>query len=106
MGGVRGRRRHPAAAGRLVVAPGLAEPLLERLVTGAERLRLGDPEDAATEVGPLASRADLEAVERLVAEAESGGAERLCGGPVTPAGPGRARSTHLWSCAACARTRA
>jgi len=81
-----GAGRHPAAAGRLVVSAGLAEPLLERLVDGAQRLRLGDPEDAATEVGPLGSRADLDAVERLVADAESGGAERLCGGPVTSPG--------------------
>jgi hypothetical protein len=43
---------------------------------------VGDPRHADTEVGPLASRADLEIVERLVAEAEAGGAERLCGGPL------------------------
>jgi acyl-CoA reductase-like NAD-dependent aldehyde dehydrogenase len=75
-----GAGRHPAAVGRLVVAPGPAEALLQALVAGARRLRVGDPRHADTEVGPLASRADLEAVERLVAEAEAGGAERLCGG--------------------------
>jgi acyl-CoA reductase-like NAD-dependent aldehyde dehydrogenase len=75
-----GAGRHPAAVGRLVVAPGPAEPLLEALVAGAQRLRVGDPQHADTEVGPLASHDDLEAVERLVAEAEAGGAERLCGG--------------------------
>jgi acyl-CoA reductase-like NAD-dependent aldehyde dehydrogenase len=77
-----GAGRHPAAVGRLVVGPGPAEPLLSALVAGARRLRVGDPEHADTEVGPLASRTDLEAVERLVAEAEAGGAERLCGGPL------------------------
>ena len=77
-----GAGRHPAAVGRLVVAPGPAEPLLEALVAGARRLRVGDPEHAVTEVGPLASQADLEAVERLVTDAEAGGAERLCGGPL------------------------
>jgi acyl-CoA reductase-like NAD-dependent aldehyde dehydrogenase len=77
-----GAGRHPAAVGRLVVAPGHVEPLLEQLVAGARRLRVGDPLHADTEVGPLASRADLETVERLVAEAEAGGAERLCGGPL------------------------
>ena len=77
-----GAGRHPAAVGRLVVAPGPAEPLLDALVEGARRLRVGDPEHFDTEVGPLASREDLEAVERLVAEAEAGGAERLCGGPI------------------------
>ena len=81
-GAFAGAGRHPAAVGRLVVAPGPAEPLLDALVAGARRLRVGDPEHADTEVGPLASREDLEAVERLVAEAEAGGAERLCGGPL------------------------
>ncbi|HWM09505.1 MAG TPA: aldehyde dehydrogenase family protein, partial [Solirubrobacteraceae bacterium] len=78
-----GAGRHPAAVGRLVVAPGPAEVLLERLVAGARRLRVGDPRHPDTEVGPLASSADVEAVERLVAEAEAGGAERLCGGALT-----------------------
>ncbi len=78
-----GAGRHPAAVGRLVVAPGPAEALLERLVAGARRLRVGDPRHPDTEVGPLATRADVEAVERLVAEAEAGGAERLCGGALT-----------------------
>ena len=77
-----GAGRHPAAVGRLVVAPGPADALLQRLVSEAQRLRVGDPLHADTEVGPLASHADLEAVERLVAEAEAGGAERLCGGPL------------------------
>ena len=77
-----GAGRHPAAVGRLVVAPGPAEPLLDALVAGARRLRVGDPQHADTEVGPLASHDDLEAVERLVAEAEAGGAERLSGGPL------------------------
>jgi betaine-aldehyde dehydrogenase len=81
-----GAGRHPAALGRLVVAPGSGEALLDRLVAGARRLRVGDPQQAETEVGPLASREDLETVERLVAEAEAGGAERLCGGAVTVPG--------------------
>ncbi len=81
-----GAGRHPAAVGRLVVAPGPAEPLIDALVEGARRLRVGDPQQADTEVGPLASHADLEAVERLVAEAEAGGAERLCGGRLELAG--------------------
>jgi acyl-CoA reductase-like NAD-dependent aldehyde dehydrogenase len=81
-----GAGRHPAAVGRLIVAPGPAEPLIGALVEGARRLRVGDPQHADTEVGPLASHADLETVERLVAEAEAGGAERLCGGRLELAG--------------------
>jgi hypothetical protein len=41
-----GAGRHPGAVGRLVVEAGSAGPLLEQLVAGARRLRLGDPEHA------------------------------------------------------------
>jgi acyl-CoA reductase-like NAD-dependent aldehyde dehydrogenase len=85
-----GAGRHPAAVGRLVVEAGSAGPLLEQLVAGARRLRLGDPEHADTEVGPLASQADLDAVAALVADAEAGGAQRLCGGPAAVPGVGGA----------------
>jgi acyl-CoA reductase-like NAD-dependent aldehyde dehydrogenase len=55
-----GAGRHPAAVGRLVVAPGPAEPVLERLVAGALRLRVGDPEHADTQVAWRAARAALQ----------------------------------------------
>src|SRR5215211_1133347 len=45
--------RHPAAAGRLVCVPSVAEPLLGLLREGAARLRVGDPATEAAEIGPL-----------------------------------------------------
>jgi acyl-CoA reductase-like NAD-dependent aldehyde dehydrogenase len=81
-----GAGRHPAAVGRVVVVPALAEPLAAGLAAGARRLRVGDPADPETEIGALPSRADLAEVEALVAAAEAEGAERLCGGPVTVPG--------------------
>jgi acyl-CoA reductase-like NAD-dependent aldehyde dehydrogenase len=78
--------RHPAAVGRVVVVPALAEALVAGLTEGARRLRVGDPVDPDTEVGPLPSGEALAAVEALVAEAEADGAVRLCGGPVTVRG--------------------
>jgi acyl-CoA reductase-like NAD-dependent aldehyde dehydrogenase len=56
------------------------------LVAGAKRLRPGDPLDPDTEVGPLASAEEVAAVEAAVAAAETEGAERLCGGPVSVPG--------------------
>ncbi len=73
--------RHPAAAGRLVCVPSLAEPLLGALGERAARLRVGDPASEETEVGPLRSADDLATVEALVEEAVAGGAELVCGGP-------------------------
>jgi acyl-CoA reductase-like NAD-dependent aldehyde dehydrogenase len=80
--GFAGGGRHPAAVGRIVTAPGLAAPLAEALTRATRALRLGDPADPRTEIGPLPSPERLAAVEAAVADAESEGAVRLCGGPV------------------------
>ncbi len=69
-----------ASVGRIVCVPGTTEALLARLTAGAARIRVGDPQDPVTEVGPLASEAEAEAVEAVVAEAEAAGATRLAGG--------------------------
>jgi succinate-semialdehyde dehydrogenase/glutarate-semialdehyde dehydrogenase len=49
--------------------------------------RVGDPMDAGTDVGPLASEQQRVDVERLVADAVARGAKVLCGG-AAPEGPG------------------
>ena len=67
------------AVGRVVVTPAVAEPFVARVVEGARALRVGDPRDPETEVGPLRSREDLEAVDTLVT---ASGGELVCGGPV------------------------
>lgn len=69
-----------ASVGRIVCVPGTTTALLARLAAGAQRIRVGDPQDPATEVGPLTSSEQAADVERLVAEAEAAGATRLCGG--------------------------
>src|SRR5437764_1920453 len=53
---------------RLVVAPEVADELVGRIVERARALRLGDPLDPGTDVGPLITAA---AAERVVAEVES-----------------------------------
>jgi hypothetical protein len=69
-----------ASLGRIVTAPEAPVGLVEALRAGTEAVRVGDPRDPATEVGPLASREEAEAVESFVADAERQGATRLCGG--------------------------
>ena len=49
-------------------------------------LRVGDPRETDTAIGPLVGRERLERVVELVDEAVAGGATLHCGGPVTPAG--------------------
>ena len=74
--------RGSAAVGRIVTVPSVAEQLVRRLVESAQRLRVGDPRLPETEIGPLATEADLERVTALVDDAVAAGATRVCGGPV------------------------
>ncbi|QPJ65931.1 MAG: aldehyde dehydrogenase family protein [Candidatus Nitrohelix vancouverensis] len=50
------------------------------LVELAKQLKVGDPLDASTEVGPLISKGDVDRVHEWVQEASKAGASILCGG--------------------------
>lgn len=64
-----------------VFAPrAVAKQFATALATGARELRVGDPLDAATEVGPLIREAEVERVAAWVDEAVAEGAELICGG--------------------------
>src|SRR5690348_5974891 len=75
------------AAKRFIVADAVAEPFVEKLAAEAARLRVGDPLDRDTQVGPLA-RGDLrEALERQVrASVEMGARLALGGEPIAGKG--------------------
>jgi phenylacetaldehyde dehydrogenase len=68
------------AGTRLLVQRGIADAVTERLVERAGAIRVGDPFDDATQMGPLASQTQLERVLSLVRSAREEGAEILCGG--------------------------
>jgi succinate-semialdehyde dehydrogenase/glutarate-semialdehyde dehydrogenase len=72
---------------RVYVAREVADRFIEGVVAGAERLRVGDPLDWDTEIGPMVSREQFEIVRELVDDAVAGGATLRCGGPAeAPAG--------------------
>jgi aldehyde dehydrogenase (NAD+) len=52
----------------------------------AEGLKVGAPEDPATQVGPVASRAQFDKIQGLLQRAVEAGATLECGGPGRPAG--------------------
>jgi len=85
-----GGGRRPAAVGRAIAPRAHALALAAGVEAAARRLRVGDPRDPETEVGPLADAEDAARVEALVAAAERDGATRLCGGPVEIPGAGGA----------------
>lgn len=73
---------------RVYVARELQARFVSRLVAGASAMRVGDPSDPRTQVGPLASRRRLQRVQELVQEALADGAQMLCGGPLPEPPPG------------------
>jgi aldehyde dehydrogenase (NAD+) len=68
------------AGTRCLVPEHLHDELLERLVARARGLRLGDPLDLETDVGPLVSEAQRRTVEEYIAVGKSEGAELALGG--------------------------
>ncbi|MEO3387437.1 aldehyde dehydrogenase family protein [Mesorhizobium sp. CAU 1741] len=62
------------AGSRLLVQEGVADAFLAKVRARMEKLRLGDPLDKNTDIGPLVDRTQLERVTGLVAEGESQGA--------------------------------
>ncbi|GAA3814106.1 NADP-dependent succinic semialdehyde dehydrogenase [Sphaerisporangium flaviroseum] len=75
------------AAKRFIVHTGVYDEFLDGFVSQVLSLRLGDPIDEDTDVGPLATQQGRDDLERLVADAVGRGARVLCGG-VTPSRTG------------------
>ena len=68
------------AGSRLFVARKLYDTFIERLVAGARQLRVGDPADEKTQMGPLISQGHRESVERYVGVGIQEGGKVLVGG--------------------------
>ena len=68
------------AGSRVFLHERVHEQILERLVERAGQIRIGDPLDAATDMGPLATRRQLEHIESSVASSVDQGANLLHGG--------------------------
>lgn len=86
------------AGSRLLVARDVHDELLERVVTRARSIRLGDPMQPDSEMGPLANERQLDTVREFVEEALRDHAELRCGG-------GRRRDGRTLLCADCTRWR-
>ena len=65
---------------RLIVHPDVAAELTERIAKRANDLRLGDPTDPSTDVGPVINRASSDRIAGMVADAIAEGASVACGG--------------------------
>ena len=65
---------------RIYAHRSIRNALTERLVKAAKALKVGDPTEPDTDVGPLIRSSEVERVHEWVTEAKEGGAEVLCGG--------------------------
>jgi len=72
------------ATRRILVERAVLEPFTKALVAAVEALRVGDPGDDATEVGPLVSLEQRARVAAAVAAAVAEGGRVLCGGRAPP----------------------
>ncbi|MGF6919553.1 aldehyde dehydrogenase [Paraburkholderia sp. 40] len=75
------------AGSRLLVQRGIRDRLLARLVEKARAIRIGDPQDVDTEMGPLATRRQRDHIEAVLGASLKAGAMLLTGGG-RPAGHG------------------
>jgi acyl-CoA reductase-like NAD-dependent aldehyde dehydrogenase len=62
------------SAQRVIVERPAFDRFLELFVAAAKKLKVGDPEDAATDVGPMVSSAAADRVEQMIADAVAKGA--------------------------------
>lgn len=73
------------AGSRLLVHENVHQQLLEILVAKAQRIKIGDPQDLETEMGPLATKRQLIHVQDVVDRSVAQGAKLITGGK-SPAG--------------------
>jgi acyl-CoA reductase-like NAD-dependent aldehyde dehydrogenase len=71
---------------RILLHEDVADAFTERLVANTEALRVGDPLDSETDVGPLITPGDRDRVKEWVDEAVAAGAKLLSGGELVDEG--------------------
>jgi acyl-CoA reductase-like NAD-dependent aldehyde dehydrogenase len=71
---------------RVYVEREIADRFVEGVAEEARRLRLGDPLQWETEIGPMTADSQYEIVVDLIEDAVASGAAKLCGGPTEVAG--------------------
>ena len=73
---------------RMLVPAARMEEAAAIAKAAAEKIRVGDPADESTQVGPLASKAQFEKVQAMIEQGIAEGARLVAGGPGRPEGIG------------------
>lgn len=72
------------AANRVYVHRAVLDVFVDRLAAAVDGMRVGDPFDPGTDLGPLIDRSRVDEVGALVDEACAGGAQAIAGGSALP----------------------
>lgn len=81
-------------ANRVIVDASVHDEFVERFVDRVGSLKVGDPSDEGTDIGPVINRSQLDGIQDKLARARDEGAEQLLGGD--PSGPsGLALPPHV-----------
>ena len=72
------------AGSRAYVQEGIADEIIGRIIARAATIKLGDPADIATEMGPAASDAQRDRIISMIDQARAEGATIAAGGVVDP----------------------
>lgn len=72
------------AGSRAYVQAGIADEIIGRIIARAATIKLGDPADVATEMGPAASDAQRDRIISMIDQARAEGATIAAGGVVDP----------------------
>ncbi len=65
---------------RVFAHSSIAEDLADRLATLGSAMKIGDPTEKSTEIGPLIDPGEVDRIDEWVQEAVSAGAKLICGG--------------------------
>jgi acyl-CoA reductase-like NAD-dependent aldehyde dehydrogenase len=68
------------AGSRILLQRGIADAFMEKFVTRAQAMRIGDPMDPSTELGPLGYKAHMERVLQFADDARADGSTIITGG--------------------------
>ncbi|MQB07984.1 aldehyde dehydrogenase [Agrobacterium tumefaciens] len=72
------------AGSRLIVQTSIKDELLNRVIARASTIKMGDPMDATTEMGPMATRPQFDKVMGILERAKATGATFVLGGGASP----------------------
>jgi acyl-CoA reductase-like NAD-dependent aldehyde dehydrogenase len=72
------------AGSRLLVEKSIEPQLVDRLAAKARTIRIGPPQDMATEIGPLATERQRENIEQHIKSTVDAGGAIVCGGKKPP----------------------